>query len=58
MKIERFEYLDSIEDSMQMRDKLLTIEIKPGLPTGSEFLFLLEGDQGPNIIPGKNIKIK
>uniref|UniRef100_T1JBY4 J domain-containing protein n=1 Tax=Strigamia maritima TaxID=126957 RepID=T1JBY4_STRMM len=43
-----------LEDNGQttvMRDKILTIGVKPGLPEGSRIIFPEEGDQGPNIIP-------
>ncbi|XP_012267290.2 dnaJ homolog subfamily B member 13-like [Athalia rosae] len=34
-----------------LREKILTIPIKPGLPSGTEILFPEEGDQGPTKIP-------
>ncbi|XP_044003968.1 dnaJ homolog subfamily B member 13-like [Aphidius gifuensis] len=51
MKIERLEYVNNEENIMEMKDKFFTIDIKPGLPNGSEFLFPKEGDRGANIIP-------
>ncbi|XP_029043571.2 dnaJ homolog subfamily B member 13-like [Osmia bicornis bicornis] len=35
------------------KEKILTIPIKPGIPTGTRIIFPEEGDQGPTKIPGK-----
>ena len=34
-----------------MRDKILTINVKPGWKEGTKITFPKDGDQGPNIIP-------
>lgn len=57
MKIERLEYVNNEENIMEIKDKFFTIDIKPGLPSRSKFLFPKEGDRGPNIIPGKKLFI-
>ena len=35
-----------------IRDKILTINVKPGWRAGTKITFPKEGDQGPNNIPG------
>ena len=35
-----------------IRDKILTINVKPGWRAGTRITFPKEGDQGPNNIPG------
>lgn len=35
-----------------IRDKILTINVKPGWKSGTRITFPNEGDQGPNNIPG------
>ena len=35
-----------------VRDKILTIMVKRGWKQGTRITFPLEGDQGPNCIPG------
>ena len=37
-----------------IRDKILTINVKPGWKSGTRITFPNEGDQGPNNIPGNN----
>ena len=37
-----------------IRDKILTINVKQGWRAGTKITFPKEGDQGPNNIPGKN----
>ena len=34
-----------------VRDKILTLEVKPGWPAGTAVSFEREGDQGPNTVP-------
>lgn len=34
-----------------LRDKVLTIQIKPGIRAGQRIIFKEEGNQGPNVIP-------
>lgn len=36
-----------------IRDKILTINVKPGWRAETKITFPREGDQGPNNIPGK-----
>jgi len=38
-----------------IRDKILTINVKPGWRSGTRITFPKEGDQGPNNIPGNCI---
>ena len=37
-----------------IRDKILTINVKPGWRAGTKITFPKEGDQGPNNIPGNS----
>lgn len=39
-----------------IRDKILTIIVKPGWKAGTRITFPKEGDQGPNNIPGTDIE--
>jgi DnaJ family protein B protein 13 len=39
-------------NQMEFREKVLTIPIQPGTPSGAQFSFPNEGDQGPNVQPG------
>lgn len=50
MKITRRELQDG-EDSTSVRDKILTVNVKPGWKVGTRITFPKEGDQGPNRIP-------
>ena len=34
-----------------IRDKILTVTVKPGWKPGTRITFPRDGDQGPNIIP-------
>lgn len=38
-----------------IRDKILTINVKPGWKSGTRITFPKEGDQGPNNIPGNTL---
>lgn len=38
-----------------IRDKILTINVKQGWRAGTKITFPKEGDQGPNNIPGNKI---
>jgi len=33
-------------------DQVLTVEVQPGWPAGTEITFHQRGDQGPSVIPG------
>ncbi|XP_054899442.1 dnaJ homolog subfamily B member 13 [Poeciliopsis prolifica] len=39
------------EQTSSIKDKILTIEVKPGWTEGTRIVFTKEGDQGPNCIP-------
>ncbi|XP_043996245.1 dnaJ homolog subfamily B member 13 [Gambusia affinis] len=39
------------EQTSSIKDKILTIEVKPGWTEGTRIIFPKEGDQGPNCIP-------
>lgn len=43
--------------SSTIKDKILTIDVKPGWRQGTRITFEKEGDQGPNIIPANIIFI-
>lgn len=38
-----------------IKDKILTLIVRPGWLEGTRITFAKEGDQGPNTIPGKFI---
>ncbi len=52
MKISRRVMNDDGHTS-SIRDKILTITVKPGWREGTRITFPEEGDQGPNNIPGQ-----
>ena len=53
MKIQRLILVDDDKSHTVLREKILTIPIKPGLPAGIKIVFPEEGDQGPTKVPGK-----
>lgn len=53
MKIQRLELSGDDRSTTVPKEKILTIPIKPGLPSGTEILCPEEGDQGPTKIPGR-----
>lgn len=53
MKIQRLVLVGDDRSKTVTREKILTIPIKPGIPTGTRIVFPEEGDQGPTKIPGK-----
>ncbi|XP_046753176.1 dnaJ homolog subfamily B member 13-like [Diprion similis] len=57
MKIQRLVLSGDSKSTTVPREKILTIPIKPGLPSGTEILFPEEGDQGPTKIPADIIFI-
>lgn len=50
MKISR-RVMNSDNHTTSMKEKILTINVKPGWKEGTKITFSNEGDQGPNIIP-------
>lgn len=52
MKIHRLVFTGEDETKTQIREKILTVPIKPGLRPGTEIKFPEEGDQNPTQIPG------
>ena len=44
--------MNSDNHTTSMKEKILTINVKPGWKVGTKITFNNEGDQGPNIIPG------
>ena len=44
--------MNSDNHTTSMKEKILTINVKPGWKEGTKITFANEGDQGPNIIPG------
>lgn len=57
MKIQRLVFKDETKTTTILKEKILTIPIKPGLPPKTEILFREEGDQGPTHIPADIIFI-
>nr|XP_012139886.1 PREDICTED: dnaJ homolog subfamily B member 13-like [Megachile rotundata] len=53
MKIQRLVLVGDEKSTTVTKEKILTIPIKPGMPTGTRIIFPEEGDQGPTKIPGK-----
>lgn len=53
MKIQRLVLVGDDKSKTVTKEKILTIPIKPGIPTGTRIIFPEEGDQGPTKIPGK-----
>ncbi|PSN49775.1 DnaJ subfamily B member 13 [Blattella germanica] len=52
LKIQRYVLTGCDETTTELKEKILSIHIKPGLPEGTELKFEEFGDQGPTIIPG------
>lgn len=52
MKIQKLTYISEDETRTEVREKILTIPIKPGIRPGTEIIFPEEGDQNPTQIPG------
>jgi len=44
--------MNSDNHTTSVKEKILTINVKPGWKVGTKITFQNEGDQGPNIIPG------
>lgn len=51
MKIQRLVLVGEEKAATELREKILTIHVKPGLPSGTKIIFPEEGDQGPTKIP-------
>lgn len=47
MKIQRLEYTSPDQSKTKVREKILSIPIKPGIPAGTEIVMPEEGDQNP-----------
>ncbi|CAL7934854.1 unnamed protein product [Xylocopa violacea] len=57
MKIQRLVLVGDDKSKTVVKEKILTIAIKPGIPTGTRIVFPEEGDQGPTKIPADVIFI-
>ncbi|XP_053972294.1 dnaJ homolog subfamily B member 13-like [Hylaeus volcanicus] len=57
MKIQRLVLVEDDKCRTVTKEKILTIPIKPGIPTGTRIIFPNEGDQGPTKIPADVIFI-
>ncbi|CAG9559429.1 unnamed protein product [Danaus chrysippus] len=57
MKIQRLVFTDETCSELRLREKVLSIPIKPGIYPGTEIKFKEEGDQGPTRIPADVIFI-
>lgn len=51
MKIHHLVYTNAEKTHTEVKEKILTIPIKPGVYAGTELIFPEEGDQNPNQIP-------
>lgn len=51
MKIHRLVYLNDERTKTEIREKILTVPIKPGIKSGTELVFPEEGDQNIDQIP-------
>lgn len=51
MKIQRLVFTDETHSELKLREKVLSIPIKPGIYPNTEVRFKEEGDQGPTRIP-------
>ncbi|XP_064074287.1 dnaJ homolog subfamily B member 13-like [Vanessa tameamea] len=51
MKIQRLVFTDETCSELKLREKVLSIPIKPGIYPNTEIIFKEEGDQGPTRIP-------
>lgn len=52
MKIQKLTYVNEEQNKTEIKEKILTIPIKPGLRPGTQIVFPEEGDQNPTQIPG------
>nr|CAD7199856.1 unnamed protein product [Timema douglasi] len=52
VRITRHVLIGVDKTTTEPRERVLKIDIKPGLPSGTEFKFVEVGDQGPTTIPG------
>ncbi|XP_076182245.1 dnaJ homolog subfamily B member 13 [Ptiloglossa arizonensis] len=57
MKIQRLVLVEDDKSRTVTKEKILTIPIKPGIPSGTRIVFPNEGDQGPTKIPADVIFI-
>ncbi|KAI4465607.1 dnaj subfamily c member [Holotrichia oblita] len=57
MKIQRLEYIGPERTKTEIREKILSIPIKPGIRPGTEIIYPEEGDQNPAHIPADVIFI-
>ena len=57
IKIQRYEFSSCDETTTVMKEKLLDIHVKPGLPERTVFKFVEEGDQDPTTIPADLILV-
>lgn len=57
MKIQRLVFTDETCSELKLREKVLSIPIKPGIYPNTEIRFKEEGDQGPTRIPADVIFI-
>jgi hypothetical protein len=57
MKIHRLVYTNDEKTKTEVKEKILTVPIKPGVRPGTELVFPEEGDQNPNQIPADVIFI-
>lgn len=54
MKIQKLVLVGNDKSTTVSMEKILTIPIKPGIPSGTRIVFPEEGDQGPTKVPGKS----
>lgn len=54
MKIQKLTYISEDKVRTEVREKILSIPIKPGIRPGTQIVFPEEGDQNPAQISGRN----
>lgn len=52
VKIKKKVFVDSEKMNTVFKEKIISIPIKPGLPTGTEIVFYEEGDERFDRLPG------
>ncbi|XP_015604605.2 dnaJ homolog subfamily B member 13-like [Cephus cinctus] len=57
MKIKKFVLTGEAKHTTEVQEKILTIPIKPGLPSGTEIILPEAGDEGPTKIPDWHVEI-
>lgn len=54
MKIQRYVFVDCNKIRTELKEEILSIPIKPGIPTGTKIIYPEMGDESPSKISGKS----